>query len=283
MNTKFLVINIEAKGLWVDELDKHILKDYAYSSKFENKLDKSASFQFVLVPVVPTKYTGNAYNDPNLAMLLSVISTNTGITIGNDELMAIHTLIKNNSTLFSRLNNIWQTELQIDVVMNNVNLNFLQVSYCDGSFSSKQNKCGYGVVKLTHPIVEDGEMSVFSSFLDGRFAYKTFNKMMEGGSNNVGELSGLECVVDNFDDSQYQVIVSDSEYALKCFREWIYNWRKNGYKTYSKKPISNKEQIMRIEEKIKNSGKIIFYKWVQGHNLEECNELCDELAKQDIY
>lgn len=282
MYNKFLVMNIEAKGLWIDELDKRILKDYAYSSKFENKLDKSASFQFILVPVVPTDYTRNAYEDPDLSMLISVITSNSNITIGNDELMAIHRLITNNSTLLSKSHNI-TNDIQIDIVLDNVDLNSMQVSYCDGAFSSKRNKSGYGVVTLEELATSDSDMTVFSSFLNNRFTYKTFSKMIDGGSNNVGELSGLECIIDNFNNAQYQVIISDSEYALKCFREWIYNWRKNGYKTYSKKPISNKDQIVRIEDKIKNSGKIIFYKWVQGHNLEECNELCDKLAKQDIY
>lgn len=81
------------------------------------------------------------------------------------------------------------------------------------------------------------------------------------------------------EDHRFQVVISDSEYGLKCIREWYYNWKANGFKTYSKKPIANKDLICSIFDKISDFQKMIFFKWVKGHNKNSFNELCDIEAK----
>ena len=43
------------------------------------------------------------------------------------------------------------------------------------------------------------------------------------------------------------IILSDSTYGIKCFREWIYSWQKNRYRTFNNKPIKNKELIEEIQ------------------------------------
>ena len=72
-------------------------------------------------------------------------------------------------------------------------------------------------------------------------------------------------------------IHTDSQYVKNGMQLWIKNWKKNGWKTADKKPVKNKELWQQLDElasKVK-----IHWHWVRGHNGEEMNERCDELAR----
>ncbi|MFA7188334.1 MAG: ribonuclease HI [Alphaproteobacteria bacterium] len=72
-------------------------------------------------------------------------------------------------------------------------------------------------------------------------------------------------------------IHTDSQYVKNGMQLWIKNWKKNGWKTADKKPVKNKELWQELDElasKVK-----IHWHWVRGHNGNEMNERCDELAR----
>ena len=100
-------------------------------------------------------------------------------------------------------------------------------------------------------------------------------------TNNIMELTAViealkllkyPCEVD---------LYSDSAYVVNGFNQgWIYNWKKNNWKTSSKEPVKNKE----IWEELYNLTKIhkVNFKKVKGHSTNELNNRCDELAREAI-
>ena len=115
--------------------------------------------------------------------------------------------------------------------------------------------------------------------------YNENRKEISGGkkvtTNNIMELTAViealkllkyPCEVD---------LYSDSAYVVNGFNQgWIYNWRKNNWRTSSKEPVKNKE----IWEELYNLSKIhkVNFIKVKGHSTNELNNRCDELAREAI-
>ena len=72
------------------------------------------------------------------------------------------------------------------------------------------------------------------------------------------------------------VLHTDSQYCKNGIESWIINWKKNGWKTASKKPVKNKDLWMRLDE-LRNDRDIRF-EWVEGHTGVHGNEEADKLA-----
>lgn len=155
------------------------------------------------------------------------------------------------------------------------------IFYTDGSSSKNKDAASYGCCKL----LNESSTGEYDDFTNKKYEYETFSGTISNGTNNVGELTGIKIALNNLNDKPYQIIISDSGYSIKTFREYIYTWRKNGYKTYSNKEIKNKDLIISsysdMEDQWKR-GKIILYKWTKGHANNPFNEICDKLAKEKL-
>ncbi len=114
--------------------------------------------------------------------------------------------------------------------------------------------------------------------------YGNHKKKLYGGeastTNNRMELQaaikGLQaltrpCSVDLYTDSQY---------VRKGITEWIFNWRKNNWRTSAKKPVKNADlwQLLNDEE----SRHEVKWHWVKGHSGDEGNEIADALANLGV-
>ena len=75
-------------------------------------------------------------------------------------------------------------------------------------------------------------------------------------------------------------IFTDSKYVKSGITEWINNWKKNGWKTASKKPVKNKELWIALDTII--SKHEIEWHWVKGHSGDKNNEIADQLARKYI-
>lgn len=70
---------------------------------------------------------------------------------------------------------------------------------------------------------------------------------------------------------------TDSQYVKNGMQSWLKNWKKNNWRTANKKPVKNQDLWMQLDAL---SGVIkIHWHWVRGHNGDEMNERCDELAR----
>ena len=58
------------------------------------------------------------------------------------------------------------------------------------------------------------------------------------------------------------------------------NWKKNGWKTASKKPVKNKELWLLLDSEIAKHN--INWEWVKGHAGDRYNEKADFLARRYI-
>jgi ribonuclease HI len=73
-------------------------------------------------------------------------------------------------------------------------------------------------------------------------------------------------------------IYTDSKYVKMGITEWINSWKKNNWKTYSKKKVKNKDlwkELDHLSEKYQ-----IKWLWIKGHSGNVINEEADQLARE---
>jgi len=75
-------------------------------------------------------------------------------------------------------------------------------------------------------------------------------------------------------------IYSDSKYVVQGISEWIHNWKKNGWKNTSKKPVANDDLWQELDKLA--SRHQVRWQWVKGHAGHPENERADELARKGI-
>ena len=116
--------------------------------------------------------------------------------------------------------------------------------------------------------------------------YGEHSKELCGGvkqtTNNQMELTavikGLEALKKNFSGSV--IVYTDSQYVQKGISEWIFNWKKNGWKTAAKKPVANADLWQQLDALAAQFN--IQWQWVKGHNGNMNNETADKLANLGI-
>jgi ribonuclease HI len=73
-------------------------------------------------------------------------------------------------------------------------------------------------------------------------------------------------------------IYTDSKYVKMGITEWINSWKKNNWKTSSKKKVKNKDlwkELDHLSEKYQ-----IKWLWIKGHSGNVINEEADQLARE---
>jgi ribonuclease HI len=73
---------------------------------------------------------------------------------------------------------------------------------------------------------------------------------------------------------------TDSEYVKNGVSGWVMNWKRNGWKTKSKKPVKNAD-LWRALDSAASKHKIKWH-WLKGHAGHAGNERCDQLASEEI-
>ncbi|APU89170.1 ribonuclease H-like protein [Virus Rctr71] len=131
--------------------------------------------------------------------------------------------------------------------------------YTDGS--CKKNPGGPGAWAAL--IVADGTKIQLS----GGFRNTTSNRMeMRAAIEALKSLHG----------SWKVDLYTDSTYLKDGITSWVYRWQRNGWRTYTGKPVKN-EDLWR--ELLKHIGRHqMTWHWVKGHAKNEHNNLVDELA-----
>ena len=109
-------------------------------------------------------------------------------------------------------------------------------------------------------------------------------KELRGGESNttnnrmelMAAISALEALTRRSDVALYL----DSEYVRKGISQWIYNWKRNGWKTADKQPVKNAELWQRLDAAVGRHE--VNWHWVKGHAGHDYNERADELARSAI-
>ena len=134
--------------------------------------------------------------------------------------------------------------------------------YTDGACSGNPGPGGWGVlIEIDNKNIE----------LSGGDKDTTNNRM-----ELMAAIKALEEI-----DKDYEItLYTDSNYVKDGITSWISNWKKNNWKTASKKDVKNKELWIRLDEAIKDKN--ISWVWVKGHAGNAGNEQADYLARSAL-
>ena len=135
--------------------------------------------------------------------------------------------------------------------------------YTDGACSGNPGPGGWGAVILDQ---EDKQKNISGS--------------EKNTTNNRMELLAAIMSLKKIKTSSEVVIFTDSTYVKNGITEWMKNWKKNGWKNSSKKPVKNKDLWEKLDKLCEANS--VSWKWVKGHSTNEFNNLADELATKAI-
>ena len=268
-NYIILNLSLEENSALENILDNDILKEKAFSSKY--KANKMLYYNYILLEI--ETYVSDQDFEVDYQEFLKYINLDRA-----NDVNVQYTIYK----LFKSI--LYSAKALSFTVITIISDDKLGIFYSDGSSSKALNAASYGCCKF----LKEDPNGVYDTFSGKTVLYETFSGKIKDGTNNAGELTGIRTAINNFDEHEFQVIISDSNYGLKCYREYIYTWKDNGYKAYSKKEIKNKQLVIdtfqELNECYKN-GKIVLFKWTKAHKgykNNPFNEICDELAKNEL-
>ena len=135
--------------------------------------------------------------------------------------------------------------------------------YTDGACSGNPGIGGWGVV-----IIFDDKKT---AILNGGNKNTTNNRM---------ELTAAIEALKFFKEKNNLNIFTDSKYVKDGIENWIINWKKNGWKTSTKKEVKNKDLWIQLDNEINKHS--INWHWVKGHDGNKFNEQADLLARKFI-
>jgi len=130
--------------------------------------------------------------------------------------------------------------------------------FCDGACRGNPGPGGWGV------ILRMGEKE---KKLSGYKSHTTNNEM-----ELTAAIEGLKTLKKPCNVT----VTSDSKYVLEGITSWIFNWRKNNWRTSAKKPVKNRKLWEALSEAAQPHE--VKWKWIKGHNGHPENEMADRLA-----
>ena len=109
-------------------------------------------------------------------------------------------------------------------------------------------------------------------------------KEIFGGQNNTTnnqmELSAAIEGLSTLKEPCSVELFTDSRYVMDGITQWIQNWKKNNWKTSSKKEVKNKELWQKLDQLMTYHQ--VKWRWVKGHSGDPGNETADLLANKGI-
>ena len=138
------------------------------------------------------------------------------------------------------------------------------VAYTDGACSGNPGPGGWGALLRA----KDGDTIVKERELQGGEADTTNNRM---------ELLGAINVLETLERPSKLTIITDSAYVKNGITGWMHGWKRNGWKTSTRKPVKNVDLWQRLDEA--QARHDVTWEWIKGHAGHEGNEKADELAR----
>ena len=97
-------------------------------------------------------------------------------------------------------------------------------------------------------------------------------------TNNQMELTAAIKALEFLNKYNDITINTDSNYVKEGITNWIFNWKKNNWKTSTKQLVKNRELWERLDNLCEKKN--ISWCWVKAHNTSEFNNQVDELARE---
>ena len=130
--------------------------------------------------------------------------------------------------------------------------------YTDGACSGNPGKGGWGAILIN---------AKETKYMSGSKQLTTNNQM-----ELTATIEALKAILKPSNIALY----TDSQYVKNGITSWIFNWKKNGWKTANKKPVANKDLWIELEKYVDFHS--VNWFWVKGHSGDKYNEIADELA-----
>jgi ribonuclease HI len=114
--------------------------------------------------------------------------------------------------------------------------------------------------------------------------FKGVEKELSGGepgtTNNRMEMKAVISGLAALKRSCTVEVYTDSQYVQKGISEWIWGWKKRGWKTADNKPVKNADLWQELDALVRNHK--VTWHWVKGHAGHPENERADALARQGL-
>ena len=130
--------------------------------------------------------------------------------------------------------------------------------YTDGACSGNPGKGGWGAILI---------YAKEEKYLSGSNQLTTNNQM-----ELTATIEALKAII----KPRKIALYTDSQYVKNGITSWIFNWKKNGWKTANKKPVANKDLWIELDKYVKIHS--VNWFWVKGHSGDHYNEIADQLA-----
>lgn len=137
-------------------------------------------------------------------------------------------------------------------------------AYTDGACSGNPGPGGWGVLL----IAKDGDTVIKERDLCGGEPETTNNRM---------ELMAAIMALETLARPSELTIITDSAYVKNGITGWLHGWKRNGWRTASKKPVKNVDLWQRLDEA--RDRHHVTWEWIKGHAGHPENERADELAR----
>ena len=95
-------------------------------------------------------------------------------------------------------------------------------------------------------------------------------------TNNRMELTAAIEGLKAIKESCIVKIVTDSNYLKDGITTWIHTWKRKGWMTSGKKPVTNQDLWRELDEQVQRHK--TEWSWTKGHASHGDNNRCDELA-----
>jgi len=109
-------------------------------------------------------------------------------------------------------------------------------------------------------------------------------ELFDGNPNTTNNQMEMQAAIEALkylkEENQPIDLYTDSNYLRQGITEWIFNWKKNNWRTASKKPVANKDLWIEISEL--SSVMDVNWHWVKGHDGDPGNERADYLANRGV-
>ena len=109
-------------------------------------------------------------------------------------------------------------------------------------------------------------------------------ELYDGNPNTTNNQMEMQAAIEALkylkEENQPIDLYTDSNYLRQGITEWIFNWKKNNWRTASKKPVANKDLWIEISEL--SSVMAVNWHWVKGHDGDPGNERADYLANRGV-